>query len=214
VVLLNIVLLGPPGAGKGTQAAKLIEKYAIPHISTGDMLREAMRQGTPLGIKAKEYVEKGSLVPDDVVIGIVRERLQMPDCSEGFLLDGFPRTVPQAEALDAFVKLDCVIDIEVPFDILMDRITHRWICRKCGATYRITQPDKAKLICEKCGGQLYQRQDDKPETFSERLRVYEAQTQPLIDYYKQRGILIAINGNQSVDATFADICKALGSEGL
>lgn len=211
---MNIVLLGPPGAGKGTQAAKLIEKYAIPHISTGDMLREAMRQGTPLGTEAKGYVEKGSLVPDDVVIGIVRERLQMPDCVDGFLLDGFPRTVPQAEALDAFVKLDYVIDIEVPFDILMDRITHRWICRECGATYRITQPDKAKLVCEKCGGQLYQRQDDKPETFGQRLKVYEAQTQPLIDYYKQRGILIVINGDQSVDATFADICKALGSESL
>jgi adenylate kinase len=212
VVILNIVLLGPPGAGKGTHAARLAEKYGIPHISTGDMLREAMREGTSLGLKAKEYVENGALVPDDIVIGIVKERLQKPDCSKGFLLDGFPRTVPQAEALDTFARVDRVINIQIPFDKLMDRITHRWLCEKCGASYRIEDPDKSDLICEKCGGKLYQREDDKPETFGNRLRVYEAQTQPLIDYYEKRGILININSDQPIEGTFADICKALGSD--
>lgn len=211
---MNIVFLGPPGSGKGTHAARLAANCGIPHISTGDMLREAMRNGTPLGLKAKRYIESGALVPDDVIIEIVKDRLQQPDCKKGFVLDGFPRTVMQAEALDSLVKIDKVINIQVPFDKLMDRITHRWICEKCGASYRIEDPEKTELICEKCGGKLYQREDDKPETFSNRLKVYEAQTQPLIEYYKKRSVLINISSDQPIEGTFADICKALGSDVL
>lgn len=207
--------MGPPGAGKGTQAADLVKKYQIPHISTGDMFRAAIKSGTALGLKAKEYMDAGQLVPDEVTIGIVAERLAEDDCSKGFLLDGFPRTVPQADALDKILKdlnmeLDGVINIEVPEDKLIERLTGRRICRKCGATYHLVfNPPTAENVCDQCSGELYQRSDDTLETAKNRLQVYNDQTQPLIDYYRQKGYLKEINGDQDIAKVLQDIEKAL-----
>lgn len=207
--------MGPPGAGKGTQAADLVKKYQIPHISTGDMFRAAIKSGTALGLKAKEYMDAGQLVPDEVTIGIVAERLAEDDCSKGFLLDGFPRTVPQADALDKILKdlnmeLDGVINIEVPEDKLIERLTGRRICRKCGATYHLVfNPPAAESVCDQCSGELYQRSDDTLETAKNRLQVYNDQTQPLIDYYRQKGYLKEINGDQDIAKVLQDIEKAL-----
>ncbi|MCW2277795.1 adenylate kinase [Heliophilum fasciatum] len=213
---MKILLMGPPGAGKGTQAEKLVERFGIPHISTGDMFRAAIKNGTELGVKAKSFMDAGQLVPDEVTIGIVRERLSQDDCRAGFLLDGFPRTVPQAnalnETLDALnMRLDGVIDIQVAREKLIERLTGRRICRQCGATLHVVfNPPQQEGVCDKCSGELYQRSDDSRETAENRLDVYAAQTQPLIDYYQQQGLYQRINGEQPMSVVLEDICKALG----
>lgn len=212
---MKIILMGPPGAGKGTQAEKLVDLYQIPHISTGDMFRKAQKDGTELGLKAKSYMDQGQLVPDEVTVGIVKERLAEVDCKEGFLLDGFPRTVQQADALDTILAeldmaLDCVVNIEVDKAFLVDRLTGRRVCRTCGATYHIAnKAPKVEGVCDKCGGELYQRGDDTIETVSNRLDVYAAQTAPLIDYYKSKGIMSSIDGSKSMEDVLADIRSAL-----
>ncbi|MBQ1220749.1 MAG: adenylate kinase [Peptococcaceae bacterium] len=212
---MKIILMGPPGAGKGTQAEKLVDLYQIPHISTGDMFRKAQKDGTELGLKAKSYMDQGQLVPDEVTVGIVKERLAEADCKEGFLLDGFPRTVQQADALDTILAeldmaLDCVVNIEVDKAFLVDRLTGRRVCRTCGATYHIAnKAPKVEGVCDKCGGELYQRGDDTIETVSNRLDVYAAQTAPLIDYYKSKGIMSSIDGSKSMEDVLADIRTAL-----
>ena len=212
---MKLIFLGPPGAGKGTQAEKLTEMFAIPHISTGDMFRKAQKDGTELGLKAKSYMDQGQLVPDEVTVGIVKERLAEADCKDGFLLDGFPRTVQQADALDTILAeldmaLDCVVNIEVDKAFLVDRLTGRRVCRACGATYHIAnKAPKVEGVCDKCGGELYQRGDDTIETVSNRLDVYAAQTAPLIDYYKSKGIMSSIDGSKSMEDVLADIRAAL-----
>ena len=215
---MKIILMGPPGAGKGTQAEKLVELYQIPHISTGDMFRKAQKEGTALGLKAKSYMDQGQLVPDEVTVGIVKERLAEDDCKDGFLLDGFPRTVQQADALDGILKelgmaLDRVVNIEVDKTFLVDRLTGRRVCRTCGATFHVTnKAPKVEGVCDKCGGELYQRNDDTVETVSNRLDVYAAQTAPLIEYYQSKGIMSSIDGSKSMEEVLADICAALGSK--
>ncbi|BAT72201.1 adenylate kinase [Thermosulfidibacter takaii ABI70S6] len=212
---MNIIMLGPPGAGKGTQAKMLVEKFGIPQISTGDMLRAAVAEGTELGKKAKEYMDKGQLVPDEVVIGIVEERLKKSDCEKGFILDGFPRTVPQAEALDKILekmgkKIDYVINIVVPDVEILKRLTGRRTCKQCGAMYHVIyNPPKQEGVCDKCGGELYQRDDDKEETIKNRLKVYNEQTAPLIEYYKAKGVLVDIDGTKSINEIFEDILRVL-----
>ncbi|MDO5347729.1 MAG: adenylate kinase [Bacillota bacterium] len=213
---MKIVFMGPPGAGKGTQAEKIIEKYQIPHISTGDMFRKAIKDQTELGMEAKRYMDQGALVPDHVTIGIVKDRLSESDCKSGFLLDGFPRTVDQAKALDEILtsldsKIDYVINIDVDLDILKERLTGRRICRSCGATYHMVfNPPAVAGTCDKCGGELYQRKDDNEETVGNRLDVYVSQTKPLLDYYSLAGNLVNINGQQSIDLVFAEIQDVLG----
>lgn len=213
---MKIVFMGPPGAGKGTQAEKIIENYQIPHISTGDMFRKAIKDQTELGMEAKRYMDQGALVPDHVTIGIVKDRLSESDCKSGFLLDGFPRTVDQAKALDEILtsldsKIDYVINIDVDLDILKERLTGRRICRSCGATYHmIFNPPKNADVCDKCGGELYQRKDDNEETVGNRLDVYVSQTKPLLDYYSLAGNLVNINGQQSIDLVFEEIREVLG----
>ena len=213
---MKIVFMGPPGAGKGTQAEKIIENYQIPHISTGDMFRKAIRDQTELGMEAKRYMDQGALVPDHVTIGIVKDRLSESDCKSGFLLDGFPRTVDQAKALDEILtsldsKIDYVINIDVDLDILKERLTGRRICRSCGATYHMVfNPPAVAGTCDKCGGELYQRKDDNEETVGNRLDVYVSQTKPLLDYYSLAGNLVNINGQQSIDLVFAEIQDVLG----
>ncbi len=215
---MKLLLMGPPGAGKGTQAEVLTQKLSIPHISTGDMFRKAIKDGTELGRKAKEYIDAGKLVPDEVTVGIVRERLAEPDCERGFLLDGFPRTVNQAEALDEIlnelgIKLDAVINIEVPRGKLLDRLTGRRICKSCGATYHVTfNPPKEANQCDVCGGELYQRSDDTVETVANRLDVYAKQTAPLIEYYQKQGLLENINGDQEIKAVLKEIGERLGRD--
>jgi adenylate kinase len=211
-----MVLLGPPGAGKGTQAVVLAEQLKIPHISTGDIFRKAVKEGTPLGQKAKSYMDAGLLVPDEVVVGIVQERLEMDDCIDGFILDGFPRTVAQADSLAEILKekgqyIDAVVNIVVPEDILVQRLTGRRVCRNCGATYHVhfTPPAQAG-ICDKCGGELYQRDDDKEDTVRKRLTEYLDKTSPLIAYYQDKGILKNIDGAQSADAVLEEIRAVLG----
>lgn len=214
--MLRTILLGPPGAGKGTQAAKIIEKYNIPHISTGDIFRENIKKGTELGKKAQEYMNRGELVPDDLVIEIATTRLLEDDCKDGFLLDGFPRTVYQAEKLDEFLaahdsKIDKVIDIAVGKDELMERLTGRRVCKSCGASYHIVNiPPKKEGVCDICGGELIQRADDNAETVANRIEVYEAQTMPLIEYYEKAGNIAHIDGATGLDNVFVDIVKALG----
>jgi len=212
---LKLMIMGPPGAGKGTQAERLVKDLDITHISTGDMFRAAIKEGTEMGNKAKEYMDKGQLVPDEVVVGMVKDRLSQPDCAKGFLLDGFPRTLPQADALSNTlasmgIKLDGVINIEVPRERLMARLTGRRVCKACGASFHVlfNVPQK-NGVCDSCGGELYQRSDDNEETVSNRLDVYEAQTQPLIDYYQKKGVLININGDQDIDLVLKDILAAL-----
>ena len=213
---MKIVFMGPPGAGKGTQAEKIIENYQIPHISTGDMFRKAIKDQTELGMEAKRYMDQGARVPDHVTIGIVKDRLSESDCKSGFLLDGFPRTVDQAKALDEILtsldsKIDYVINIDVDLDILKERLTGRRICRSCGATYHmIFNPPAVAGTCDKCGGELYQRKDDNEETVGNRLDVYVSQTKPLLDYYSLAGNLVNINGQQSIDLVFAEIQDVLG----
>ena len=214
--MLRTILLGPPGAGKGTQAAKIIEKYNIPHISTGDIFRENIKKGTELGKKAQEYMNRGELVPDDLVIEIATTRLLEDNCKDGFLLDGFPRTVYQAEKLDEFLaahgsKIDKVIDIEVGTEELMERLTGRRVCKSCGASYhKVNIPPKKEGVCDVCGGELSQRADDNAETVANRIEVYEAQTMPLVEYYEKAGNIAHIDGATGLDNVFADIVKALG----
>lgn len=212
---MYILLMGPPGAGKGTQAAKLVKKYGIPHISTGDMFRAAVKEGTELGKKAKACMDAGQLVPDEITIGIVRERLQKPDCTKGFILDGFPRTVEQADALDGILKslsihLTRAVDISVPSSSLIERAVGRRICKKCGAAYHIRfNPSKKDGVCDECGGETYQRADDSEETMKSRLSVYDAQTKPLIRYYQKAGLYSEIDGSQEMSKVFADITACL-----
>jgi adenylate kinase len=213
---VNIVLMGLPGAGKGTQAEKIVDKYGIPHISTGDMFRAAIKGGTELGLKAKSFMDNGDLVPDEVTIGIVRERLSKEDCEKGFLLDGFPRTVAQAEALENILadlgkKMNYVININVDKDILMERLTGRRICKECGATYHLVfNPPTEEGVCDRCGGELYQRADDNEETVQNRLDVNIKQTQPLLAYYEDKGYLKNIDGQQDIHRVFDDIDELLG----
>ncbi|MDY3239795.1 MAG: adenylate kinase [Anaerovoracaceae bacterium] len=214
--MLRTILLGPPGAGKGTQAVKIVEKYGVPHISTGDIFRENIKKGTELGKKAQEYMNRGELVPDDLVIEIATTRLLEDDCKNGFLLDGFPRTVYQAEKLDEFLaahgsKIDKVLDIAVEKEELITRLTGRRVCKACGASYHVVNiPPKTEGICDICGGELVQRADDNIETVTNRIDVYEAQTKPLVDYYEKAGNIAHIDGATGLDNVFADIVKALG----
>lgn len=213
---MYILLMGPPGAGKGTQAERLINDFKLPHISTGDMFRAAVKAGTAMGKEAKKYMDAGGLVPDEVTIGIVREGLAKPECAKDFMLDGFPRTLEQAVALDKIMadmgkKLDCVLNISVPDSELVGRVTGRWLCKDCGATYHVKfNPSKVAGKCDKCGGPLYQRDDDKAETVKNRLKAYHAQTEPLFDYYKKAGIYKEVNGLQDIDKVYADVKAALG----
>lgn len=215
---MNLILLGPPGAGKGTQASGIVDKYNVPHISTGDIFRKNIKENTELGKKAKEYLDSGKLVPDELVVAIVEDRLKEDDTKKGFLLDGFPRTVFQAEALDKFLqsidsKIDAVVNIEVDKSILVGRAVGRRICKNCGATFHIEfNPPRKSDMCDVCGGELYQRSDDNEETVSKRIEVYLNETQPLIDYYKGQDILLTIDGEQDIKKVFQDIEKALGSE--
>ena len=204
---MKLILLGPPGAGKGTQAKGIASRYGIAHISTGDMLRAEVREGTPLGLEAKSYMDKGELVPDAVIIGMVKGRIQQEDCKNGFLFDGFPRTVAQADALAGITDIDAVINIDVPFERLLKRISGRRMCPDCGATYHISM--YTEPACQHCGAALYQRDDDKEETVSVRIRQYEAKTAPLIAYYEAKGILLSVNGDQSVEAVSEEIAKGM-----
>lgn len=213
---MRIVLLGPPGAGKGTQAKSISSKYNIPHISTGDIFRKNISEKTALGIKAKNYIDKGLLVPDSLTIDIVKDRLMCEDCKNGFLLDGFPRTVSQAEALDEFlkgmsIKLSYTLLIDVPEKFILERMTGRRVCEACGASFHVKfNPPKNSGKCDLCGGRVVQRKDDTEETVAERLSVYKRQTEPLIDYYKKAGILKSVDGTKSIDEVFDNISLVLG----
>jgi adenylate kinase len=213
---MRLVLLGAPGAGKGTQAKKLIEKYGIPQISTGDLLRAAVAAGSQLGKEAKSFMDKGELVPDRVVLGMVEERLKQDDCRKGYILDGFPRNTAQAEALDKMLdgmgmSLTAALSVDVPFEDLMKRLTGRRTCKACGQMYNVYFNAPAKEgACDKCGGALFQRDDDKEETIKKRLEVYNAQTAPLIDYYGRKGILSSVKGSGSIDDIFKAVCTSLG----
>ena len=205
---MKLIFLGPPGAGKGTQATGVSSHLRVPHISTGDMFRSAIKNQTPTGLEAKRYMDAGQLVPDSVVIAMVKERLAMPDCENGYLLDGFPRTVEQAEALEKFAAPDAVVDIEVPNEMLVDRLTGRRACATCSGTFHISKLADEKL-CPVCGGELYQRDDDKPATISNRLNVYHEQTAPLIGYYAGLGRLKRIDGNARPEDVFQNILSSL-----
>lgn len=211
---MKLVLLGAPGAGKGTQAEILSRKLSIPTISTGNILRAAMKNGTPVGLKAKEYVESGKLVPDEVIIGIIGERLAEADCANGYILDGVPRTIPQAEALEANnIDIDCALSIEVQDATIVDRMSGRRTCKNCSATFHIvSNPPKAEGVCDFCGGELGIRKDDAPETVKARLDVYHAETEPLKDFYEKRGKLKVVEGQPTIEQTTAVIEKALGIE--
>jgi len=212
---MNILFMGPPGAGKGTQAERIVDTFGIPHISTGDAFRMAMKMGTPLGVKAKEFVDQGLLVPDDVTNGIVRERLQQSDCEKGFLLDGFPRTLAQAEALDGMLadmgrSIDHVINLKVDRSLLLARLTGRRICKSCGSTYHVLfNPPKQEGVCDKCGGELYQRSDDTEEKVGTRLDEYISKTAPLLAYYEGKGLLREVDGEQEIDTVTAEITARL-----
>jgi adenylate kinase len=210
---LKLILLGPPGAGKGTQSVVLSREYKIPHISTGDMLRESVKSGSDLGLKAKSYMDKGELVPDSVVIGIVAGRLKQADCDRGFILDGFPRTLGQAVELDKELKgmgfsIDMVVYFETSDKVAIERLSGRRVCRACGFNYHVKNiPPKKAGICDKCGGELFQRPDDKEETVLNRLKVYEAETRPLVDYYEKKNILKKVSGDLGVDELFRVLSK-------
>ena len=214
---MKIIMLGAPGAGKGTQAKKLSEKYGIPHISTGDIFRANIKNNTELGQKAKGYMDAGQLVPDELVVDLVVDRIKEKDCFKGFILDGFPRTIPQAESLDKALqaigeKMDYAIDVEVPDENIVKRMGGRRACFGCGATYHVEfNAPKVEDVCDTCGGELVLRDDDKPETVQKRLSVYHAQTQPLIDYYKKANVLVEVDGTQDINVVFQDIVKILGA---
>lgn len=214
---MKIIMLGAPGAGKGTQAKKIAAKYQIPHISTGDIFRANIKEGTELGTKAKAYMDKGELVPDELTCDLVVDRISKPDAANGYVLDGFPRTIPQAEALTHALnergeKIDFAINVEVPDENIVRRMGGRRACLKCGATYHVEyNAPKVENVCDVCQGELVLRDDDKPETVQKRLSVYHAQTQPLIDYYKAEGVLAEVDGTQDIDVVFQDITKILGA---
>lgn len=205
---MNIILLGAPGAGKGTQATRISEKFGLPHISTGDIFRDNIKRQTKIGMLAKSYTDKGQLVPDEVTCEIVKDRLQNADCKNGYLLDGFPRNLFQAEELDKFSKVDAVINIDIDLSLLMDRLCGRRVCKECGESYHVNFLN-GKTTCEKCGGELYQRKDDNEETVGNRLRVYNEQTAPLIEYYTKKGVLRSVNGVGDIEEVFARICEVL-----
>ena len=214
---MKIIMLGAPGAGKGTQAKQIAAKYQIPHISTGDIFRANIKNGTELGKKAKEYMDQGLLVPDELTCDLVMDRIQQEDCANGFVLDGFPRTIPQAESLDAALEkinqtMDYAIDVDVPDSHIVSRMSGRRACLNCGATYHVVAiPPKQEGICDACGKELVMRDDDKPETVQKRLDVYHEQTQPLIDYYNKQGILQTVDGTQPMEDVFANIVSILGA---
>ena len=214
---MKIIMLGAPGAGKGTQAKKIADKYSIPHISTGDIFRANIKEGTELGKKAKTYMDQGLLVPDELVVDLVVDRVQQDDCSNGYVLDGFPRTIPQAESLDAALeklgdKIDYAINVEVPDENIVRRMSGRRACLACGATYHLVHiPPKKEGICDNCGKELVLRDDDKPETVTKRLNVYHEQTQPLIDYYTTKNVLAEVDGTKDMEEVFQDITKILGA---
>ncbi len=208
---MNYIFLGPPGVGKGTIASKVIETLNIPQISTGDMLRSSVKQGTELGIIAREHMDKGGLVPDNLVISLLKERIVQDDCKEGFILDGFPRTIPQADALEqSGVIIDAVINLTAPREVIIHRLSGRRVCRKCGAIFHLENiPPKVQGICDRCKGELFQRDDDQPAAISERLEVYKKQTAPLIDYYKEKGILKEVNADQKIENIVDDTLAAM-----
>ncbi len=214
---MKIIMLGAPGAGKGTQAKQIADKYGIPHISTGDIFRANLKQGTELGKKAKEYMDQGLLVPDELTCDLVMDRISQEDCKNGFVLDGFPRTIPQAEALDTALakigqKMDYAIDVDVPDENIINRMSGRRACLNCGATYHIVSiPTKVEGVCDRCGNAVVLRDDDQPETVKKRLEVYHAQTQPLIDYYKKQDILKTVDGTQPMEKVFDAIVEILGA---
>ena len=214
---MKIIMLGAPGAGKGTQAKQIADKYSIPHISTGDIFRANLKAGTDLGKKAKEYMDQGLLVPDELTCDLVMDRIGQEDCKNGFVLDGFPRTIPQAEALDAALakineKMDYAIDVDVPDENIINRMSGRRACLNCGATYHIVSiPTKVEGICDRCGNKVVLRDDDQPETVKKRLDVYHEQTQPLIDYYKKQNILKTVDGTQPMENVFGAIVEILGA---
>lgn len=213
---MKIIMLGAPGAGKGTQAKRLAEKFTIPHISTGDIFRANIKNGTELGKKAKGYMDQGLLVPDELVVDLVVDRIKQADCEKGYILDGFPRTIPQAEALDNALKaieekVDFAVNVEVPDSDIVSRMSGRRACLNCGATYHVvTIPTKVEGICDTCGSEIVLREDDKPETVLKRLEIYHNQTQPLIDYYTKQGILKEVDGRKNMTDTFEDILEVLG----
>ena len=214
---MKIIMVGAPGAGKGTQAKRIAEKYDIPHVSTGDIFRSNLKEGTELGLKAKVYMDQGALVPDEITIGMLMDRIHQDDCKNGYVLDGFPRNIPQAEALTEALasgneSIDAVIDVNVPDENIMDRMSGRRTCRKCGEGFHVVfNPSTVPGVCDVCGGELYTRDDDLPETVKKRLVVYHSQTQPLIDYYSKRRILKSVDGTQRMDKVFADIVEVLDS---
>ena len=214
---MKIVMLGAPGAGKGTQAKKIADIYQIPHISTGDIFRANIKEGTELGKKAKTFMDAGKLVPDELTIDLLMDRISRPDCANGYVLDGFPRTIPQAESLEAALekrgeKIDYAINVEVPDENIIHRMSGRRACLNCGATYHVVHiPTKVEGICDRCGSELVLRDDDKPETVKKRLDVYHEQTQPLIEFYSQRGVLVNVDGTRDMEVVFADIVEILGA---
>ena len=207
---MNIILLGAPGAGKGTEASRIVADYKLPHISTGDIFRENIKNQTPIGLLAKSYIDKGALVPDEVTCKIVEERISREDCQNGYMLDGFPRTIAQAEALDKITKIDLVINIDVDFSLLLDRICGRRVCKDCGETYHLKRLN-GETKCARCGGELYQRKDDNPETVKSRLDVYNSQTSPLIEYYTNKGVIFNVDGNSTPEAAHEIVSAKLDS---
>ena len=205
---MNIILLGAPGAGKGTQASRISDNYKLPHISTGDIFRENIKNQTPIGLLAKSFIDQGQLVPDEVTCKIVEERISREDCKNGYMLDGFPRTIAQAEALDKITNIDLVINIDVDFSLLLDRLCGRRVCKDCGESYHVSRLN-GETKCARCGGELYQRKDDNPETVQSRLDVYNAQTAPLIEYYTKKGIIFNVVGNTTPEDVYAEVSKKL-----
>ncbi len=207
---MKIILLGSPGAGKGTQAKIITKALGIPHISTGDILRKAIEEKTPLGLKAKGYMDKGHLVPDDLIIGLVKERIGRKDCEEGFLLDGFPRTIPQAQALEKISNIDKVINLKIVNEVAIERLSGRRTCKRCGAMYHVIYiPSRKEGICDRCGGELIIREDDRREAVSKRLEVYREETRPLVEYYRKKGLLVIIDGGRSKEEVTRDLLASI-----